>query len=89
MLSGRGHVNLSTKLGPLDPLCEVGDSLGYDERLQHSELIEDQGLAVRVVDLPTLIALKVKAGRPKDRMVVPILVATLEERSALEAHDET
>jgi hypothetical protein len=35
---------------------------------------------VRVVDLPTLIELKTKAGRPKDRLTVPILVATLEER---------
>jgi hypothetical protein len=83
MLSGRGHVNLSTTLGPIDPLCEVGDASGYDELLPHSELIEDQGLRIRVVDLPTLISLKLKAGRPKDRMAVPILVATLEERAAI------
>ena len=33
-----------------------------------------------VSDLPTLIAVKAAAGRPKDRVTVPILIATLEER---------
>jgi hypothetical protein len=89
MLTGRGHVNLSTKLGPIDPLCEIGDSLGYDELLKHSETITDQGLSVRVIDLPTLISLKLKAGRPKDRMVVPVLVATLEERAAAATSGES
>jgi hypothetical protein len=32
-----------------------------------------------------LIAVKAKAGRPKDRMVLPILVATLEERDKVKA----
>jgi len=30
--------------------------------------------------LPTLIAVKTRAGRPKDRVVLPILIATLQER---------
>jgi len=37
------------------------------------------GLAVRVIDLPTLIELKEKAGRPKDLAVLPYLRATLAE----------
>ena len=40
----------------------------------------DEGRPLRVLDLPTLIAVKTRVGRPKDRMVPPILVATLEER---------
>jgi len=32
------------------------------------------------VNLPTLIAVKARAGRPKDRMALPILIATLQER---------
>ena len=40
----------------------------------------DEGRPLRVLDLPTLIAVKAKAGRPKDRMVLPILVAALQER---------
>lgn len=28
-LTGHGHINLMTRLGPLDVLCEVGDNLSY------------------------------------------------------------
>lgn len=82
MLAGRGQLNLSTSLGPLDPLCEIGENLGYDELLIHTDEISDGVLVLRVLDLPTLISVKTKAGRAKDRMVVPILVATLQERTA-------
>ena len=40
----------------------------------------DEGRLLHVLDLPTLIAAKTKAGRPKDRIVLPILIATLQER---------
>src|SRR3954466_2514256 len=79
LLAGRGHLNLSTSLGPLDPLCEL-DGLGFDELLAHSQSVVDEGRLLRVLDLPTLISVKTKAGRPKDRLVLPILIATLEER---------
>lgn len=81
MLAGRGQINLSTSLGPLDPLCELEEGQGYEELLSHSESVVDEGRALRVLDLPTLIAVKTKVGRAKDRMMLPILVATLEERS--------
>jgi hypothetical protein len=79
LLAGKGHLNLSTSLGPLDPLCDL-DGLGFDELLPHSQSIVDEGRLLRVLDLPTLITVKTKAGRPKDRLVLPILIATLEER---------
>lgn len=80
MLSGRGQINLSTSLGPLDPLCELDAGQGYDELLVHSQPVNAEGRLLRVLDLPTLIAVKTKAGRPKDRMVLPLLIATLQER---------
>jgi len=80
MLAGRGQINLSTSLGPIDPLCEIGDGQGYDELLPHSISVRDEGKLLHVLDLPTLIAAKTKAGRPKDRIVLPILIATLQER---------
>jgi len=49
--------------------------------LAHSQSIVDEGRLLRVLDLPTLITVKTKAGRPKDRLVLPILIATLEERN--------
>ena len=80
MLAGRGQINLSTSLGPLDPLCELDEGTGYEELLANSQSVVDEGRLLRVLDLPTLIAVKTKAGRPKDRMVLPILIATLAER---------
>ena len=80
MLAGRGQINLSTSLGPIDPLCELDAGQGYDELLPHSVSVRDEGRLLHVLDLPTLIAAKTKAGRPKDRIVLPILIATLQER---------
>jgi len=80
MLAGRGQINLSTSLGPIDPLCELDEGQGYEELLVHSQSVIDEGRPLRVLDLPMLIAVKAKAGRPKDRLVLPILIATLEER---------
>ena len=80
MLAGRGQINLSTSLGPIDPLCELDAGQGYDELLPHTVSVRDEGRLLHVLDLPTLIAAKTKAGRPKDRIVLPILIATLQER---------
>jgi hypothetical protein len=80
MLAGRGQVNLSTSLGPIDPLCELDAGQGYDELLPHSVSVRDEGRLLHVLDLPTLIAAKTRAGRPKDRIVLPILIATMQER---------
>ena len=39
-----------------------------------------QRAPIRVLGLSRLIAVKAKAGRPKDRAVLPVLVATLDEQ---------
>ncbi len=82
-LAGHGHLNMQTSMGRLDVLCEVSDARGYDELLPHTEEFPHGNLRLRLLDLPTLIAVKTAAGRPKDRMTVPILIATLEERRKL------
>lgn len=79
-LLGHGHVNLQTDLGKLDVLCELGEGEGYEEIL-HDTLLFDAGpFPIRVLGLPRLIAVKAKAGRPKDRAVLPVLLATLDEQ---------
>jgi hypothetical protein len=80
MLSGRGKLNLSTSHGPLDPLCELHEGQGYEELLAHADIVTDDGLTLHVLDLPTLIEIKSRAGRAKDRLMLPVLIATLEER---------
>jgi len=79
-LLGDGQLNLSTDLGPLDPLCILHDGRGYDELLPFTELVRDGETVLRILDLPTLIEVKAEAGRSKDRLVVPILIALLKER---------
>ncbi|TAK30892.1 MAG: hypothetical protein EPO40_06475 [Myxococcaceae bacterium] len=81
MLLGRGHVLLDTAEGPLDVLCEIGEGQDYEWLLPRVDTIERGATIVRVVDLPTLIALKTAAGRPKDRVMLPVLLATLDERN--------
>jgi len=74
-LLGDGHVLLSTRLGPLDCLGTLIDGRGFEELVSHSEPIKDEGTEFLVVDLPTLIELKTKTGRAKDRLMLPVLVA--------------
>lgn len=80
LLLGHGHLNLMTDLGILDVLCELAPSEGYDEILADTVVLENESITVRVLDLPRLIAVKSRVGRPKDRAVLPILIATLDER---------
>ena len=79
-LSGIGHVNLETDLGKLDLLCELAPGEGYEQILQDTVVMAREAHQLRVIALERLIQVKVAAGRPKDRIVVPILIATLEEQ---------
>jgi hypothetical protein len=75
-----GHQLLSTIHGDLDCLGAVGDGQSYEDLLEHAPEVElEKGLIVRIIDLPTLIDLKEKAGRPKDVAALPVLRATLAE----------
>jgi predicted nucleotidyltransferase len=76
----RGQLNLITRFGPLDVLCTLHDSRGYDELLAHSQLVEDGELRVRVIDLETLIEIKRSTGRDRDALVVPLLTALRDRR---------
>lgn len=79
-LNGHGHLNLATTLGPLDVLCELGDGEDYESLLPDTEMITEGTIEIRALSLPRLIVVKTRAGRAKDRMVLPILIATLRER---------
>lgn len=79
-LLGHGHLNLQTDLGKIDVLCELSEGEGYEEIAVDSVLVESGGGLLRVLDLPRLIAVKARAGRPKDRAALPVLVAALDEK---------
>ena len=72
---------LITDWGAVDVLREIGEGQDYEWLQTRSELIERGGRSVRIVSLPTLIELKRAANRPKDRLAIPVLLATLEART--------
>jgi predicted nucleotidyltransferase len=79
-LESRGHQLLATTLGDLDLLGSVGnrdDNIGYEELFSRTVLMEVAGIRIRVLDLERIIELKEKAGRDKDKAVLPILRQTL------------
>lgn len=78
---GQGQINLITKLGPIDPLCRLHDGRGYDELVAHTVILSDGDVSIRVLDLETLIEVKASTKRPRDKLVVPLLVALLERQS--------
>jgi hypothetical protein len=75
-----GHLNLITRLGPLDLLGTIGQGLGYSELLPDSnEMDIGQGIRVRVLNLETIIAVKEQLASEKDLAVLPVLRRTLSE----------
>ncbi len=75
MLAGKGQINLSTNLGPLDILCALHSGEGYEELAEGAVIKGDQALELKTIDLETLIRIKSSTGRIKDKMVVPILMS--------------
>jgi hypothetical protein len=81
-LSGPGHQLLATKLGDLGCQGTIDENRGYNELLAHSEEMSlSSGRTIRVLSLPALIDAKERSGRPKDLAALPVLRATLDERT--------
>jgi hypothetical protein len=79
-LASPGHQLLTTIYGDLDCLGSIADEKSYEALLGSTvEMDVAEGLSIRVLTLPALIALKEHANRPKDLAVLPILRATLDE----------
>lgn len=77
------NFTLQTSLGALDLFGEVVGGGGYDDLQPHTEDVALEGFVCQVVSLPTLIALKRAAGRPRDNEVLAELEALLEERDRM------
>lgn len=74
------NFTLTTTAGDIDLLGEIAGFGGYEALERHSIEVELFGARCRCLDLPTLIAAKVAAGRPKDLEAIAELRALLEER---------
>lgn len=79
-LLGTGHQLLMTDLGPLDILGQVEGRLGFDDLVTHSNTLDVDGRAIRVLGLEKLIEIKRALGRDKDLATIRILEATLARR---------
>jgi predicted nucleotidyltransferase len=78
-LSGKGHVLLTTRIGPLDILAVIEEEKSYEDLLEHIVEIDFRGHRLRVLDLETLIELKKNSTDPKDKQRLPILKETLRQ----------
>jgi hypothetical protein len=92
-LSGKGHVLLTTRIGPLDVLAVIEGGRSYEDLLDHTVEIDFRGHTLRVLDLKTLIELKKTSTDPKDKQRLPVLKETLrqleEKYGCGEEEDET
>jgi hypothetical protein len=71
---------LLTDDGPLDVMESIGQRLTYEDLVGQTHVYEVNGLALRVLDLATIILSKEQANRDKNRATLPILRRTLRLR---------
>lgn len=74
------NFTLSTSAGDIDLLGEITGAGKYEALVERTTEVELFGTRCRCLDLPTLIASKIAAGRPKDLEVIAELRALLEEK---------
>ena len=75
-LAKSGHHLLITRFGPLDVLGSIGEDDDYATLVSRSEGVQvDRDVSVRILDLDTLIEVKQKTVRAKDRYMLEILRA--------------
>ena len=78
-LSGKGHLLLVTRYGPLDILAVIEEGKAYEDLLGHTIEINFRGHFLRVLDLKILVQLKRTSTDPKDRQRLPVLEETLRQ----------
>jgi predicted nucleotidyltransferase len=83
-LRSSGHKLLLTRFGILDLLATIEDDTEYAALLPHAETIRVGDLSVLVLSLARLIEVKRKLTRPKDKLMLLHLEATLDERKKSE-----
>lgn len=79
-LSSPGHHLLMTKFGPLDILGTIGNGHDYNDLVKNTVAFEIEDTELLALDLKTLIEVKTETISEKDKIVLPILRRTLEEK---------
>ena len=78
-LTGPGHVLLETKFGDFDCLGAIDGGRGYDDLLRASIVIDFEGRPLQILPLREILAIKTRAGRPKDLAAIPYIQSTIDE----------
>ena len=78
-ISGRGHILLTTRLGPLDVLGVIEEDKSYEDLIENTVEIAFRGHTLRVLDLEVLIKLKRSTKSAKEKLRLPILEETLSQ----------
>ncbi len=79
-LESTGHKLLTTRLGVIDVLATIEEATPYEQLLPHAELFDIDGATFQVLSLERLAEAKRKLDRPKDRLQLMVIEATLDER---------
>lgn len=80
-MESRGHKLLTTRHGRLDCLATIEESTTFEDVQSDVDWMDLDGAPVRVLSLPRLIEVKRTLSRPKDKLALMQLEATLEERT--------
>ena len=78
-LLGPGHILLETRFGDFDCLGTIDGERSYDDLLPASVAMVLDGRTLRVLSLRELLAIKRRAGRPKDLAAIPYIESALDE----------
>jgi hypothetical protein len=78
-LSGKGHLLLATRLGPLDVLAVIEQGKSYKDLVDNTVEIRFKGRLLRVLNLDTLIRLKEDSQYSKDKQRLAVLRETLRQ----------
>jgi hypothetical protein len=76
-LAGTGHHLLMTDLGPLDVLGAIEGGRDYDALLAESLDVPFRGAMVKMLSLESILRWKRSSAVAKDKLMVPVLEATL------------
>lgn len=79
-LDHRGHILLVTDFGPLDVLGYIGKNWTYERLFDRTEIVDCDGMKLRILDLETIVQIKKELPREKDQASLPLLESALERK---------
>jgi hypothetical protein len=87
-LANGSNFTFETDFGDFDILADIAGARSYQELREASRPAEIDGLAVRIVSIDDLIAMKRAANRPKDRNMLEEYIVIADEQRRLEEESE-